>query len=163
MSIFDSFVFDRYIVKKENEYFILEEIINPNAFSYRTIGEEPIIFRNCKTGDFYDGINFRGCGYVYLKSISSKEFLNSDFMNKHRDELCPKLYLISKKLNGKNSLIIKKGGIDSKLINSQEFLNSEFLEENIEELYENLKEIERQQNIIEKQTKEKRKLLRRTK
>ena len=142
-------VFDRYIIKKENEYFVLEEVINPDAFS-KSIYEydnNPIVLNDPKANKLIDIEDFLGKEYVSLKLMSTKMFLSSEFMKKFSQSLCGELDRVSskkyKKIYKRKNRVVKNRVLNYKLIKDHEFLTGDFLDSHKEELFNSLKDIEK--------------------
>lgn len=146
--------FNRLIVKKDKEYKIIEEVLNPDIYAlklYSVNGEFARLYRNnltvYKDANINKVINimdYEGCSYINARNICSKEFLESNFFKNNQAEIILIMASIIKekrKHKPKDKILDLNDKSCYKVLNSQKFLTSDFAKAHYAEIYNTLDKI----------------------
>ncbi|MBE6153142.1 MAG: hypothetical protein E7166_02790 [Firmicutes bacterium] len=159
-------VVNRCFIKKDNEYFIIEEMNNSKEVRkftkkidrnlHKLYLSSNYIYRDARTDEIVDITNFENCLFINTRNICDIEFLQSEFFKKNHAEILMTIMIINKA----RKIIDVNDVSNYKLLRSKDFLTSDFVKDNIKDIFDTLNNI-----LIEKETsaeiKTKRKLLNR--
>lgn len=146
-------IISKILIKKDNEYDLIEEIINPKFYTkkiyfkdknYKVYRNSFIAYRNANTQEIINIIDYEGYEFVNTRVMCSKEFLNSDFFKNHEIEIIFNIYATideNKKYNNKYKAFNLNNKSCCKVLNSREFLTSDFIKEHYEEIFNTLDNI----------------------
>lgn len=146
-------VLGKILVKNEDEYDLLEMIINPKFYSskmcfndknYKVYRNSFTAYRNADTKEIVNINDYYGDSFVNTRLMCSKEFLNSDFFKNNEIEIIFNLCSIikeTKKYNDKYKTLDLDDKSCYKLLNSNEFLTSDFIKNNYDKLFKTLDNI----------------------
>ncbi len=146
-------VVSKILVKKDNEYDLIEKIINPKFYSlsthldddnYKIYRNNLMAYRNANTKKIINIADYEECSFVNTRVMCSKEFLNSDFFKENEVEIIFNICAIikeNKSYNNKHKVFDLNDRSCYKLLNSTEFLTSDFIKEHYEEIFNTLDNI----------------------
>ena len=135
----------KYIAKKGEEYFLIEQNFNPHLYSFEKLeGENAdlynksvFVYVDANTKELVDITEFNPDNFVNTNWMLSEYFLNSEFFTNNKDDILLRIILIYKKQK-ENKLVDLKDKTCYKVLTSTEFLTSEYAKKHYKEIYDTL-------------------------
>lgn len=138
----------KYIAKKDDQYFLIEQNFNPHLYSFEKLeGENSdlynksvFVYVDANTKKLIDITAFNPDNFVNVNGMLNEEFLTSEFYNNYKDDILLRILLIYKKRKD-NKITDLNGKKCYKILTSTKFLTSEFMKKRYKEIYDALNDI----------------------
>lgn len=146
-ALFKKKIVNTALVKKNNKYFLIEELLKSNEISQYMKKNEPMFYRlyqgcgniyiDANTNEIIDISDYENCMFVNTRNMYSEEFLNSEFFNKYHLEIVLNIMHIK----GQKKLFDLRDKTNYKPLETADFLTCEFSRMHYQEIFDTLDDI----------------------